>query len=215
MASPGRCSVVLAIAVFLAAACSTVKETVKTAREMPSRPRTTQTVAVSDVSERAGCLEATLATEVPLRFYFSAASESCRALLVDGSQVEYRGGGAFGEVAGSAGDCLAEGTACLRKWHDRQSRRMVHGKARVIARFQKTYEDDSVLVIRGRLPLATVLGLIADDLVAILPARAECRAVAESGEAFMNYERSVGPVFSLTSAETRCEFLGLAQPLRN
>lgn len=214
MTSPGRLTIVLCLTICLAAACSTVRETVESAKEKPTIARAAQMVAVSEVSERAGYLEATLGTEVPLRLYF-AANEPCRVLLEGEKEVEYRGLGTFGEVAGSAGTCAAQGTATLRAWHNRQlTRRTAAGKPREVARFTKTYEDDSVLMIRGRFPLAVLINMMADDVVAILPARSDCRSLIERGEGFMEYQRSIGPVFHLTGGETRCEFLGLAQPLR-
>jgi hypothetical protein len=214
MTSPIRRIVVLCAGICLAAACSTVKETVKTATDKPTLPGATQTVAVSKVSERGGYLEATLATEVPMGFYF-AATETCRALLVEGSEVQYSNLGTFGAVAGSAGQCTAEGTASLRTWHDQYLRRTIGGRPREIVRFKKTYGDDSVLMIRGRLSLAALLGMMADDVVAVLPASADCDSLAKSGEAFMNYERSTGPVFYLEAGGTRCEFLGVARPIRD
>jgi len=215
MTSPRRRAVAFCAAICLIAACSTVKETVQSATQKPTIPGTGKTVAVSEVSERGGYLEATLATEVPMSFYF-APSEACRAVLVEEGEVEYREEGTFGEVGGSAGICLAEGTSTLRTWRDRYAtRRNVKGKPREIVRFKKTYEDDSVLMIRGRLTLAALLGMMSDDVVGVLPASSDCRSLVEQGEAFMNYQRSIGPVFYLTGAELRCDFLGIARPIRD
>lgn len=196
--------------IFLALGCSALEGITG----KPKRPRATETVLISNVIERAGYLEATLGTsDGPLRLYF-AADEICRGLLTEGSDVAYGGLGMLGEVTGDAGRCPATGTSSLRAWHDRQTRSQELGKPRATARFTKIHEDASVLMVRGRFPMARVLGWAADDLVAVLPVGEDCRSIAERGEAFMTYDRVRAPVFTLTRGDIRCEIQGLTQPLR-
>ena len=71
----------------------------------------------------------------------------------------------------------------------------------------------AVLLLRGRFPLASRIGIPAGyDLVALVPNDAPCRAAAERGETSIEY-RSAGPEpFRLLAGDDACVVTGFAIP---
>ena len=72
------------------------------------------------------------------------------------------------------------------------------------------HRDPDVLLLRGRFPVASLIGMGGTyDVVAMVPNDATCAAVAESGTATLVFRTSGSKVFELGP----CEVLAFARPL--
>jgi hypothetical protein len=148
-----------------------------------------------------------------LRLLFPAASD-CRALIRTEAQLEYIARGPFGTFRAAGRSCRPVGVASLREWLDRHPRTGSGPVPRAQASFRPFYEDQEVLMVRGRFPLAALIGWAgASDAVALLAASAECREIHERGVASMEFREASRTPFTLVARHDRCAIQGFAQPL--
>lgn len=146
---------------------------------------------------------------------YAPAAGACRRLLSANETVAYRSGGKGGSFERSGERCEAAGIGSLEQWRDRRPR---PGRGSPVpsapARYRVIYLDEEIALVRGRFPLAGLLGWVGGaDTVAAIPNRAECRGPLESGEASMRYYPAGREVLALASERELCPIAGLLVPL--
>ena len=142
-------------------------------------------------------------------------SPSCASVLAPEARVRYAKHGIFGRLVGSDGTtCDPVGTASLAVWRDRQPRAEGRAFPRATARYRTLHQGDGRVLLRGRFPLASRVGIPAGfDLVALVPDTPACAAALARGEASLEF-RDAGPEpFRLVGAEGPCPVLGFAMPV--
>ena len=141
------------------------------------------------------------------------ATAPCTTVLRPEARVHYAKSGVFGRVESGDDGCDLVGVASLAAWRDRQPRR--HGLVPLAtARFDPIYQDDQMVLLRGRFPLAGRVGIpAAYDLVALLPNNAACRAVAAKGEASLEFRPAGSEAFRMMDDDAPCVVAGFAIPL--
>jgi hypothetical protein len=141
----------------------------------------------------------------------------CAQVLEVESQVRFRRHGNFGRFERGDAFCDAVGVASLAAWRDRRPRAPGPPVPRATVRFRLLERDPELVLVRGRFPLASRVGIPAGfDLVALLPANDDnCARAIERGEGSMEF-RAAGPQpFRLVGERGTCPVLGFAQPLES
>ncbi len=143
------------------------------------------------------------------RFLFPQ-SATCAAMLRPEAPVSFQNRGHFGLVMGSDGaSCDPVGIGTLRRW--RRGRRKGETAPSSAARFEVIHEDTEVLLLRGRFPLASRLGVPNTfDVVAMVANDELCAPVARSGAATLVFWPSGSRVLQLSA----CPVLAVAMPPR-
>lgn len=143
------------------------------------------------------------------RFLFPR-SATCAEVLLAEASVSYQRRGHFGRVTSSAGaSCDPVGIGTLRRW--RRGRRKGATVPSSAARFEVIHEDTEVLLLRGRFPLASRLGVPNTfDVVAMVANDELCTPVARSGAATLVFWPSGSRVLQLSA----CPVLAVAMPPR-
>lgn len=163
---------------------------------------------VATATPRGPYIDATLVlSSGDWRFLFPR-SDACAAVLRPEAPVAYSSAGSFGRVTGAGGQvCEALGAGSLRRW--RRSRPEGAMAPSSPARWSILHEDPQVLLLRGRFPVASFVGLANTlDAVAMVPNDDVCGPVARSGEATLVFRTAGTPVLALG----RCPLLGVASP---
>jgi hypothetical protein len=203
-----KCSWTLSLA-LLAAGCST-----SLARTMPGLPFMSAPSHVGIVEAHGPYLDARIGNGKELRLLFPA-TEQCQKVVTPEAPVEYTQSGRAGVVEGEAGRCEAVGIIDLAQWRDRRPRSgplgVSAGIPRDTATFRTMYEDEDVILLRGRFLIAAEIGWIGDDTVALLPNSAACRPHVQRGEATVQFHVSSKIAFRLVG-EGECPILGFALP---
>jgi hypothetical protein len=145
---------------------------------------------------------------------FTPVSERCRETLAPEATVDYveRGWGRFrrGDLECDAvgiGDPLISRARTGRAGNVRSAT-----IPREQATFTLLYEDDDVILLRGRFPLARLIGWAGGgDSVAVLSNVPHCR-LDGSGVASMEYRPSGRNTLALVGAQGLCRIEGLIQP---
>jgi len=141
------------------------------------------------------------------RFLFPQ-TDACVAMLRAEAPISHSSGGSFGRVRAPDGSvCDPVGIGTLQRW--RRSRREGEMTPSSPARWTILYEDPEVLLLRGRFPVASRVGLANTfDVVAMVANDDVCGPVARSGEASLVFRPSGNRVLQLGS----CPVLGVAAP---
>jgi hypothetical protein len=173
---------------------------------------------VSQVANRGGFLDALLHMERgknELRI-FAPAESSCQAVLQPQARVTWSPSGAVGTLAREGRTCHATGIGSLSAWRQRGPEPIVLGASpvpREHATYHVVYQDPDVIFLRGRFPLASLIGWSGlDDSIAVVPQETPCTAVAAEGVASMQYYPAGTPVLALASGAKLCPIDGLIQP---
>ena len=144
---------------------------------------------------------------------FTAASETCSALLVPESTVDYveRGWGRFRR---DELECDAIGIGDPLISRARTGRPRTNATIpREQATFSVLYEDEDVVLLRGRFPLARMIGWAGGvDSVAVLRNVPHCRRDG-SGVASMEFRGSGRNTLALVGPSGLCRIEGLIQPV--
>jgi len=168
------------------------------------------------VVQRGTYLEATLARHgLAIRTY-APASEDCGFVLEPEARVSYveRGIGGRFEREGVRCDAVGIGDPQLQRARQPRSGTLAGSPVpRSQATFRRIYQDDEVILLRGRFPEAARIGWArADDTVAVVPNSPVCRDAMADGVASMEY-RAAGPdTLSLVSKSGLCRIVGLVIP---
>ncbi|MGI9431370.1 MAG: hypothetical protein ACR2PQ_04110 [Myxococcota bacterium] len=145
---------------------------------------------------------------------FTPASAACSEILRADATVDYveRGWGLFrrGEL-----ECHAVGIAepWLARTQTTRSGQLSHRTIpRTHAHFSTLFEDADVIMLRGRFPLARLVGWAGTaDTVAVIAQAEGCRPSME-GIARMEYRPTARITLSLVGANGLCRIEGLIQP---
>jgi len=85
---------------------------------------------------------------------------------------------------------------------------------RAQATFRTLYEDEDVVLLRGRFPLASRIGWSrGDDSVVVVGNVERCRGPVEKGVASMEYRQAGRNTLTLVGVGGLCRIEGLIQPL--
>jgi hypothetical protein len=169
---------------------------------------TPRTSYVLRSAPRGDLIDASLVTPSGERRFLFPRSPACAEVLAPEAPVVPERGGLWGRFRGAGGAvCEPVGIGTLHEW--RKTRPEGEMAPSGAARWDVVYRDDEVFLLRGRFPLAGLVGMAGGhDLVAMVPNDATCRPVAESGHATLVY-RSVGDdAYRLG----RCPVLAFARP---
>ena len=165
------------------------------------------------VAPRYHYLDVTLAGEESGVRQFFPATPSCRELLIPGTEVRWSRRGKFGQAEREDVRCRSVGITSLTQYRQRRARGRPIPRRQ--ASFTISYEDNEVIMARGRFPLASTIGWVGGgDTVAIFLNTDDCRVPLERGVASMQYYPSGGEALRLvTERGTTCPFFGLAIPI--
>jgi len=148
---------------------------------------------------------------------FMPANDVCRAVLKTEDPVTYVERGVAGRFEREGLSCEAVGFGDPRIRGVRQPRSANPPDSpvpRAQATFRTIYEDDDVMLLRGRFPLASRIGWAGgQDTVAVVKNVARCRGPAEKGVASMEYRQSGHDTLALVSSGELCRIEGLILPL--
>ncbi len=148
-----------------------------------------------------------------LRFLFPA-SDVCRRVIATEAIVEYKADGPLGRFEGGGESCEPIGIASLAAWRDRGPRGATRPVPRRPATFRVVYEDDTVVMARGRFPFTGRIGLSGgEDTIAIIPNSDACRRIIERGRASLEFRDSGPDPFRLITSDGRCPIEGFVRPL--
>ena len=110
--------------------------------------------------------------------------------------------------------CDSAGIGSLAEWRDRRARLSGPPQPRAQASFRRTIADSDVIFVRGRFPLAGLVGWTSlADTVAVLPNTPSCRKRADEGVASLEFRQSGPDPLILVGSEEPCPLVGLLRPL--
>ncbi len=165
---------------------------------------------VATSTPRGSYIDATLLLDSGAWRFLFPRSATCAEVLVPEAPISYQRRGHFGRVISSDGaSCDPVGIGTLRRW--RGSRRPGEGPPSSAARFEIIHEDAQVLLLRGRFPVASRLGVPNTfDVVAMVANDEVCAPVARSGAGSLVFWPSGSRVLQLSA----CPVLAVAMPPR-
>jgi hypothetical protein len=201
----------VATAALVLAACSS-------SAKLQAGLGTTDELHVASRRARGGYLDTLLVGEegkLALRV-FAPDTPTCRYVLEPEQTARYRSRGAAGQLLRGDQTCDAVGIGDPFVSRYRQPRGQAAGASpvpRAQASFEKVYEDEDVIFLRGRFPLASLVGWAGGvDTIAVVQNREVCRAPAERGVASMEYRPRGGTTLALVGQGGLCRIDGLLIP---
>ena len=204
-------SAILALVLFLALpACNTRK-----AGFQLGLPGGGTDMTVTRVKQRGAYLDVTLAGQGWELRTFLPANERCTAITSGEAAVRYVNEGPLGSVVRDDQRCAAIGMGSLREWRNRQPR---GNSAQIIpsglASFRAIYQDEEVVLLRGRFPQTGRLGFTSmGDSITVVPNSDICQRPIDQGRATIEFFPAGRNVLTLSSASGRCQIEGLIRPL--
>ena len=169
---------------------------------------------VTRLAPRGPYFEATLSGGRLPVVYFASPTETCLHVLAAEAVVQYVVSGPYGVLERDGQRCVPAGIGSLGWWRDRRRRPDKSFGRRGQATFEIIFEESDAIGLRGRFPIAGLVGWAGGgDSIAVLPTAPEaCRAIAAAGVASMEY-RSGGPdALYLIGSNDRCPIAGLIRP---
>lgn len=202
---------IAALAALAATGCGNVQVTSR-----PQVPFTATQMTAAQVTPRASWLEVTLLSPDFNRVFYFRASDVCKALIVEGQDVEYRRTGGYGYVQRGAVRCDVAGIGSLGRWRDsfgRPTRGMAPGKPRQRSDFKEVYRDDDVVMVRGKFLVAAYIKWPGpDDTIAVFENSPECGPVLSRGMGFTEYDPNASNPIVLVQQGGNCPMRGLIRP---
>jgi hypothetical protein len=169
---------------------------------------------VAHAEPRGGYVEAVIAGEGAGIQTFSPDSPECRSVLTPGTQVRYVAGLMGGTFVRGDERCESAGIGSLAFWRDRRPRTPGPPLPRKQATFRAFYQDEDMILVRGRFPLGGEVGWSGGaDSVAALPNTPECRSRAAEGVGSLEFHPSGPDALVLVTEAGPCPLLGLMRPL--
>ena len=178
-------------------------------------PSTETGFTVQTVVPRGGYLDAVLKGPNFTLRTFTVDSEECRnVLMMPEAEVRYLEGLPGGSFRRGQVTCDSAGIGSLAEWRDRRARVAGIAQPRAQASFRRTFSDTEVIFVRGRFPLAALVGWVSlDDTVAALPDTPSCRKRADEGVGSMEFRQSGLDPLILVGPEEPCPLIGFLRPL--
>ena len=177
-------------------------------------PGTRLEMSVARVTPRGPYLEALLRAPGLELVSYAPADAACREVLQPEARVTYRFGGTGGVTERAGQHCDAAGIGSLDEWRRRRPRpRTGSPVPSSAASYRQIYQDEQVVLLRGRFPLASLLGWAgSSDSVAVVPNLPVCQAPVRAGSGALQYYPTGREVLVLGSEGGTCPILGLLTP---
>jgi hypothetical protein len=157
-------------------------------------------------------LEVHLAGEAELALLVPATPRCTRVARPEAS-VRWVSRGFPGRLEAGDEACEAAGILDLAAWRDRRPRPDVPPVPRKQARWTVLYRDGRLALLRGRFPLAGLVGMPGGgDLVAVVADDPACAPLLATDVGTLEYRASGRDAFRLLAGEARCPVLGFARP---
>lgn len=173
-------------------------------------------LVVTRLEPRGGFLDATLEGEAATLRVFTPPSEACVFVLAREARVAF-------ESVGGAGRVSREGTRCdaagfgpveeLRRRRGDPTSLTTEAIPREQAVWEVVHEDDEVSFLRGRFPLAGLVGWAGGiDTIAVVSSAPECRDIAARGVGSLEFRPRGGDTLALVGADGLCPIEALIRP---
>jgi hypothetical protein len=146
---------------------------------------------------------------------YAPADAGCREVLAEEREIVYRSGGTGGSYEREGRQCEAAGIGSLEEWRKRRPQPRTRSPVpSAPASFTSIYEDADVALVRGRFPLAGLLGWVGgSDTIAVIPNTPICQGPLRSGSATLQYFPGGERVLALAAQGGLCPVQGLIAPL--
>jgi hypothetical protein len=172
---------------------------------------------VVSVSTRGDYLDATLVGHGLSLTVFAPNSEACASVLAPEASVDYVERGIAGRLKrdGAVCDAIGYGAPLVQRARRPRGQDLRSTPVpRAQATFQTVHEDDEVILLRGRFPLASHVGWSGgEQAVVAVPNEPVCRAAAEGGVASMEYRPAGHTALVLVGRDALCPIIGLMLPV--
>jgi hypothetical protein len=173
-------------------------------------------LSVTRVVPRGDYLDATLEGHGLSLEVFAPASEVCARVLAPEGRVDYVERGIAGRLERDDESCDAVGIAGTRVRRARQPRGQSLRSTpipRAQATFRPLYEDDDLILLRGRFPLTSRIGWSGGgDTIAAVPNEPVCRGALTGNVASMEFRPNGRTSLSLVGPDGLCPITGLIMP---
>lgn len=206
-----RMLLLLALGPLLLAGCNPGKN-----RFQLGLPGSAVEMSVARAKPRFGYLDTLLEGDGWSLRTFVPASATCVELATPGTRLQFQSAGAYGTLARGDLRCPAAGMGSLAEWRKKRGKGGMGGAIipSALATFDRVYEDEEVVFLRGNFPLASQLGFTAmGDAIAVVGRVAVCERPVDEGRATMEFFPGGRNVLTLSSRRGRCQIEGLLRPL--
>lgn len=141
------------------------------------------------------------------------ATPACARLATPERSVRWVSRGFPGRLEADDESCDAAGIMGLAAWRDRQPRPVRIPLPRKTARWTVIHHDGRLALLRGRFPLAGLVGMPGGgDLVAVIADDGSCAALLAQRVGTLEFRTSGRDAFRLISGDAQCPVLGFARP---
>jgi hypothetical protein len=171
-------------------------------------------LTVTRVEPRGGYLDATLRGEAGALRVFAPPTEECRRALAPEAKVQFESVGA-GRVSRDGVRCDAAGFGPVEELSRRRGDPTVFSSPipREQATFEIVHQDAESTFLRGRFPLAALVGWAGgDDTIAVVSASETCREVAARGVGSLEYRPRGDDTLALLGSRGLCRIEALIRP---
>lgn len=169
---------------------------------------------VTRVEPRGGYLDATLRGDAGTVRLFVPPTEECRRVLAPEANVQFESVGA-GRVSRDGVRCDAAGIGPVEELSRRRPNPTVASTAipREQANWKVVHQDDETIFLRGRFPLAGLVGWAGgDDTVAVVSSASHCREIAARGVGSLEYRPRGQDTLALVGRDGLCRVEALIRP---
>ena len=169
---------------------------------------------VTRVEPRGGYLDATLRGDAGTVRLFVPPTEECRRVLAPEANVQFESVGA-GRVSRDGVQCDAVGIGPVEELSRRRPDPTVATTAipREQANWEVVHQDDEAIFLRGRFPLAALVGWAGgDDTVAVVSSAPHCREIAARGVGSLEYRPRGQDTLALDGRDGLCRVEALIRP---
>lgn len=203
----------LAVATSLAAGCASWR---KTAWQAGLGSFATD-LDVASVAPRGDYFDATLVGHGLSLTVFTPNSEACARVLAPEASVDYVERGIAGRLKrdGAVCDAIGYGAPLVQRARRPRGQDLrATPVPRSQATFRTVHEDDELILLRGRFPLAFHVGWSGgEESVVAVPNDPVCRAAAAGGVASMEYRPAGRTTLALVGRDALCPIVGLMLPV--
>jgi hypothetical protein len=173
-------------------------------------------VWVAQVTQRDAYLEADLQLDGRVLRTYLPATGVCSHVLAGETGVQFASSAAYGTVIRGDERCEAVGIGSLAEWRTRRPRSTSTARSVIPsaqASYRRVYEDEEVVLLRGRFPLTGHLGFAGlGDSIAVVPRIPICAQPLSRETSTLEFFPAGRNVLTLASSAGRCPIQGLIQP---